>query len=145
MEYGPVHLCQQFEIQCDNQDYVDDETQVYHVSIHALGTMCGAKRVWDTSKSLLSGYAAANSKRFWFEERRPVQHPPGMTESEAILVLNAVFEHLQRGRLYDGDISSMPIDLTKWLQERMPTPLAAQVELALRAAVINNNSVHKNK
>jgi len=145
MEKGPVRLCQHFEIQCDSQEYVDDETQVYHISIHALGTICGKYQVWNTTESLLSGYAVVNPKRFWFEERRAVRHPPGMKESEAIVVLNAVFEHLKRGRLYDGDISYMPIDLTKWLQERLPAPLAAQVDLALRAAVINNNAMQKKK
>jgi hypothetical protein len=90
MEEGPVRLCQTFEIQCDDQDYMNEETQIYHISIHAFGTICGKLLLWNTTESLLSGHAVVNPERFWFEERRPVEHPPGMTESEAIIVLSAV-------------------------------------------------------
>jgi len=134
-----VYLRTEFTLNCYDCEEVNDDTRCYHIglAVNGIGIESGGSH--HVIHPLIEGYATVNETRFWFEERRPVEYPVGMTEAEAIVVLSVIFESMDRGAIYDGDLAWKPINLKEWLGERLNIVLADHVERVLHAAVAVNN------
>ena len=139
-----LHLRPEFAIQCDGQEYVDEESQRYEIAIVARGVILLPDGAWGTERSLIKGFAIARGRQHWIDEDRPVLFAWGMNRDDAFIVLDAVFRHLKCGQLHGGDLTIMPIDLKSWLDENVHVSVAHTVERALRAAVMAINDVAKN-
>ena len=139
-----LRLRQEFTIDCYDQEYVDEGIARYHIAIAARGVLVRSDGAWETWKPLIEGHGVNDGRRAWLDWDRPVTHPTRMDLLDAHKVLIAAFNHLDRGKLYDGDMTSIPIDLGFWLAEHLHVSIAHQVERALRGAVTDNNATTMN-
>jgi hypothetical protein len=141
-----TRLRHEFTIDCYDQEDVPGKDGVfrYHIAIAALGVTVRSDGAWQVFRPLIEGHGVSDGRKAWLDWDRPIKHPPGMDLIDAHHVLMAAFNHLGRGKDYDGDMTSMPIDLGFWLAEHLNLPVAHQVERALRGAVVTNNAAGTN-
>jgi hypothetical protein len=136
-----------FTVDCydaEDVDDIDDDTRCYHVGLSAWGIAYDSRGSVTTFDTLIGGHAFVNDERVWFEERRAVTHPAGMTEADAIAVLKAVVQFLDPHHTYDGDLMYFPIDLHAFLEKHVNFAMAQHVEAVLKATIALNNGPIEN-
>lgn len=79
-------------------------------------------------------------------EPASIRHPQGMSRSEAIAVIKAIFEESGRGAAVDEDWVWKPINLDDYLAKILPWPRYAQIAELLRQTIrISNAQVVKKR